>query len=101
MRNIRSGRLTISTEANSYTFPPAASDYENTTATTENIATLRVRTPGFFIRLLLSGDLGFAEAYMFGEVDMEAEDLVQVFLVSQLIYSVAMPNHVRSFGILL
>ncbi len=46
------------------------------------MATIHVRNSNFFLRVLLSGDLGFAESYMFGEVDIDPEDLVQIFLVS-------------------
>lgn len=42
-------------------------------------AELTVRNPNFWLRLCAMGDLGFAEAYMYGEID--CHDLVKVFLV--------------------
>lgn len=35
-------------------------------------ATVRILSPNFYLRLLLSGDLGFAESYMAGEVLIES-----------------------------
>ena len=43
------------------------------------VAELHVRNPNFWLRLCAMGDLGFSEAYMYGEID--CEDLVKVFLV--------------------
>lgn len=45
-------------------------------------AELRVKSDAFWIRLGLMGDLGFAEAYMYGEV--ECDDLISVFLVGYI-----------------
>ncbi|EIW59336.1 cyclopropane-fatty-acyl-phospholipid synthase, partial [Trametes versicolor FP-101664 SS1] len=42
-------------------------------------AELTVRNPVFWLRLCAMGDLGFAEAYMYGEID--CDDLAKVFLV--------------------
>ena len=42
-------------------------------------ADIRVKSDTFWIRLCLMGDLGFAEAYMYGEV--ECDDLVSLFKV--------------------
>jgi cyclopropane-fatty-acyl-phospholipid synthase len=41
---------------------------------------LRVINNTFWVRLCMMGDLGFAEAYMFG--DVQCEDLISTFLVS-------------------
>ena len=49
-------------------------------ATSPLKAELRVVDDAFWIRLCTMGDLGFAEAYMYGEV--ECDDLVTTFLVS-------------------
>ncbi|PIL22658.1 hypothetical protein GSI_15350 [Ganoderma sinense ZZ0214-1] len=43
------------------------------------VARLTVRNSNFWLRLCAMGDLGFSEAYMYGEID--CEDLVKVFLV--------------------
>ena len=43
-------------------------------------AELRVINDAFWVRLCMMGDLGFAEAYMFG--DVQCEDLISTFLVS-------------------
>ena len=59
---------------------PADSGSEHAGART---ATLTVQDPVFWLRLALQGDLGFAEAYMYGEID--CEDLVTVFLVRWLL----------------
>ncbi|OCH86874.1 cyclopropane-fatty-acyl-phospholipid synthase [Obba rivulosa] len=43
------------------------------------IRQLTVRNPTFWLRVAAMGDLGFAEAYMYGEV--ECDDLIRVFMV--------------------
>ena len=48
----------------------------------DEAAELTVRNPNFWLRLCAMGDLGFSEAYMYGEID--CEDLVKVFLVRVL-----------------
>ena len=46
---------------------------------TEEPVEIRVLKDTFWVRLCLMGDLGFAEAYMYGEV--ECDDLVALFKV--------------------
>ncbi|KAH9933161.1 cyclopropane-fatty-acyl-phospholipid synthase [Epithele typhae] len=43
------------------------------------VAELTVRSPNFWLRLCAMGDLGFSEAYMYGEV--ECNDLINLFMV--------------------
>lgn len=45
---------------------------------------LRVANDVFWVRLCAMGDLGFAEAYMYG--DVECDDLVSIFQVSIFIF---------------
>lgn len=60
-----------------YNFP---ADFTPKDETCENTVELRVVNDVFWIRLCAMGDLGFAEAYMFG--DVECDDLVAVFKAS-------------------
>lgn len=66
---------TLFREAHHVAFP-AESDSEHAGAQT---ATLTVKDPVFWLRLAMQGDLGFAEAYMYGEVD--CADLSALFHV--------------------
>ena len=88
MQNITKGHLRVLTYSHIYTFPkpvespqtPAENDLPDLKAE------LRVISDVFWIRLALMGDLGFAEAYMYGEV--ECDDLVSLFLVRKLQFSI-------------
>ncbi|EAU85831.2 cyclopropane-fatty-acyl-phospholipid synthase [Coprinopsis cinerea okayama7 len=88
LKRIQIGELTIHTPSTTYTFPepsherdrqlePGQHEHEHPTAT------LRVLKDTFWLRLCLTGDLGFAESYMYGEVDVEggAEGLIEVFKI--------------------
>ena len=77
LRNISVGRLRIVTNGRTYDFPEcsAGRDWEE-----DPQAELRVINDAFWVRLCMMGDLGFAEAYMFG--DVVCEDLISTFLVS-------------------
>ena len=82
MQNITKGHLRVLTYSHIYTFP--IPDDDRSPAPDENTlpdlkAELRVINDVFWIRLALMGDLGFAEAYMYG--DVESDDLVSVFEV--------------------
>lgn len=78
MQNITNGNLRVLTYSHIYNFPAADSDAENPTPDLK--AELRVVNDVFWIRLCTMSDLGFAEAYMYG--DVECDDLVSTFLVS-------------------
>lgn len=81
MQNITKGHLRVLTYSHIYTFPtPTDSSLVPDESALPNLkAELRVINDVFWIRLALMGDLGFAEAYMYGEV--ECDDLVSLFLV--------------------
>lgn len=64
------------TGGQTYLFPESRSQESNEG---DLEAEIRVRSDTFWIRLCLMGDLGFAEAYMYGEV--ECDDLVSLFKV--------------------
>ncbi|KAF9267297.1 cyclopropane-fatty-acyl-phospholipid synthase [Marasmius fiardii PR-910] len=74
MRNITKGRLRVLTFSHIYTFPDHSA--ENTEG---HKADLRVVKDTFWVRLCAMGDLGFSEAYMYG--DVECDDLVSLFQI--------------------
>ena len=77
LQNISVGRLRVVTDKRIYDFPERAAD----AGEEEGLrAELRVINDAFWVRLCMMGDLGFAEAYMFG--DVTCEDLITTFLVS-------------------
>ena len=76
MQKITIGRLIISCSENTYIFPSESSE----NATQKYTAELRVVKDMFWVRIYAMGDLGFAEAYMYGDVD--CDDLISLFRVS-------------------
>jgi cyclopropane-fatty-acyl-phospholipid synthase len=78
MQNITKGHLRVLTYSYIYNFPALASEENNETSGVKS--ELRVASNVFWIRLCAMGDLGFAEAYMYG--DVECDDLPSVFQVS-------------------
>ncbi|KAF8488661.1 cyclopropane-fatty-acyl-phospholipid synthase [Russula emetica] len=76
LRNISVGRLRIVTSKYTYEFPERSADGDREE---EPHAELKVINDAFWVRLCMMGDLGFAEAYMFG--DVLCEDLNSTFLV--------------------
>jgi cyclopropane-fatty-acyl-phospholipid synthase len=81
MQKITFGRLRILTFSRIYEFP-APSDQPSgpdNLSSDQPSAELRVVRDVFWLRLLTMGDLGFSEAYMFG--DVECDDLVALFQV--------------------
>ena len=71
-----------------YTFPlpelvNGADNGENINEHRDLKAELRVLKDSFWVRLCAMGDLGFAEAYMYG--DVECDDLVSLFKVCSTI----------------
>ncbi|TFK52469.1 CFS1-like protein [Heliocybe sulcata] len=79
MRNITQGQLRISACDQVYTFPAPGSKEEAENPRPDLKAELRVVNDVFWVRLCTMSDLGFAEAYMYG--DAECDDLVSLFLV--------------------
>ncbi|KAJ3904461.1 CFS1-like protein [Lentinula edodes] len=108
MRNIKQGQLKVLTFSHIYTFPS-----HETTARIEDgghKAELRVVNDVFWVRLCAMGDLGFAEAYMYG--DVECDDLISLFqiflnnrshlsnLSSSLSYLFTLPQKLTSYRFL-
>lgn len=77
MQNITTGQLRVLTYSHIYNFPSGAEQAANRKPGLK--AELRVVNDAFWVRLCAMGDLGFAEAYMYG--DVECDDLVSLFLV--------------------
>ncbi|KAI0250939.1 S-adenosyl-L-methionine-dependent methyltransferase [Lactifluus subvellereus] len=76
LRNITIGHLRIITSERVYEFPARGTEAGEDV---EPRAELRVLNDAFWVRLCTMGDLGFAEAYMFG--DVACEDLISTFRV--------------------
>ncbi|KAJ3992330.1 CFS1-like protein [Lentinula boryana] len=74
MQNITQGQLKVFTFSQIYTFP----SHPETNKVVHK-AELRVVNDVFWVRLCTMGDLGFAEAYMYG--DVECDDLVSLFQI--------------------
>ncbi|KAI0754827.1 cyclopropane-fatty-acyl-phospholipid synthase [Daedaleopsis nitida] len=82
LQNISNGTLIIHTPARTYCFGEPQDLHGEPAAESSSaapVAELTVRNSTFWLRLCAMGDLGFSEAYMYGEID--CEDLVKVFLV--------------------
>lgn len=79
MQNITKGQLRVFTYDHIYTFPAPGSKEEAENEMPELKAELRVVNDVFWVRLCTMSDLGFAEAYMYG--DVECDDLVSVFMM--------------------
>jgi cyclopropane-fatty-acyl-phospholipid synthase len=77
MQKIAVGQLRVLTYSSIYTFPAPLPDQNHDNDNDQLKAELRVVNDVFWIRLLTMGDLGFSEAYMFG--DVECDDLVATF----------------------
>lgn len=76
MQRITNGHLRVLTFGHIYNFPAVSNDLN---AAPDLKSELRVSNNVFWIRLCAMGDLGFAEAYMYG--DVECDDLVSLFQV--------------------
>lgn len=77
MQKISRGQLRVVSPSGAHTFPhraPGSSGHD-----LEPKAELRVINDIFWIRLCTMADLGFAEAYMYG--DVECDDLVSLFKI--------------------
>lgn len=86
-RTITHGRLRLITSDSIHVFPPVSEGIGNQEAVPE----IRVIRDTFWIRLVLLGDMGFAEAYMAGDCDVS--DLVQVFKVSPYTFHYPLSVH--------
>lgn len=82
MDKIQVGQLRVLTYSHIYTFPNPEPDNVSSAANKrpDLKAELRIISDSFWVRLCAMGDLGFAEAYMYG--DVECDDLVSLFEVS-------------------
>jgi hypothetical protein len=83
MQKITVGQLRVLTFPRIYTFPAPNEDSTNTRPDLK--AELRVVNDAFWIRLCTMGDLGFAEAYMYG--DVVCDDLVTLFHVGSSVFT--------------
>ena len=81
MQNITRGHLRVLTYSHIYNFPALSRSPEDNEYP-DLKAELRVANDAFWIRLFTMSDLGFAEAYMYG--DVECDDLVAIFEVCML-----------------
>jgi cyclopropane-fatty-acyl-phospholipid synthase len=79
MQKISVGQLRVLTYSHIYTFPAPSNQAIDKTQGLK--AELRVINDAFWVRLCTMGDLGFAEAYMYG--DVECDDLVSLFQASR------------------
>ena len=76
MQNIRVGQLRIVTKRQTYTLPAEGAEHDEAGVK----AKIRVVNDSFWVRLCTMSDLGFAEAFMYG--DVECDDLISLFQVS-------------------
>jgi cyclopropane-fatty-acyl-phospholipid synthase len=81
MQNITVGQLRVLSYSHIYTFPALSSQVNNDKPALR--AELRIVKDVFWVRLCAMSDLGFAEAYMYG--DVECDDLVSLFHASSFI----------------
>ncbi|KAI0821219.1 Mycolic acid cyclopropane synthetase-domain-containing protein [Irpex lacteus] len=82
LQNITVGQLTITTDGTTYTFPTKpAGGPKSSNESDGPYARIVVKNKSFFLRLAASPDIGFAEAYMFGDIDIETDQLVDVFRI--------------------
>ncbi|KAG6377107.1 S-adenosyl-L-methionine-dependent methyltransferase [Boletus reticuloceps] len=79
MQRIARGSLRVITPKDVHQFPTVKSADDPRESRDEPKAELRVIKDVFWLRLFAMADLGFAEAYMFGEV--ECDDLVSLFKI--------------------
>ena len=78
LKSISQGQLIIRTSEHTYCFPESTTLDSNKSPNVQ--ATITVRNPTFWLRIALTSDMGFAEAFMFG--DIECDNLINVFEVS-------------------
>ncbi|KII86625.1 hypothetical protein PLICRDRAFT_114061 [Plicaturopsis crispa FD-325 SS-3] len=83
MQKITIGELRVFTYSHIYTFPAPGSPAAANNPKPNLKAELRVVNDVFWVRLCTMSDLGFAEAYMYG--DVECDDLVTLFQASMFL----------------
>ncbi|KAF8968978.1 CFS1-like protein [Flammula alnicola] len=110
MQNITVGQLRVLTYSHIYTFPIPDPGTVSKNANPGLKAELRVVNDAFWVRLCAMSDLGFAEAYMYG--DVECDDLVSLFQIflenrenlsslnSRLSYLFTLPQKITSYRFL-
>ncbi|KAF7767913.1 hypothetical protein Agabi119p4_7156 [Agaricus bisporus var. burnettii] len=111
MQRITLGQLKIVTLERIYTFPePSPSGEDEFDARPEVKAEIRVLKDTFWVRLCAMGGLGFAESYMYGEV--ECDDLISLFQIfidnkdnldnmeSRVPFLFSLPQKLRSYRFL-
>ncbi|KAI0343565.1 CFS1-like protein [Trametopsis cervina] len=85
LQGIAQGQLIIEKPLETYYFPAKTDNSQlhvSAVATSSRPkATIVLKNRRFFLRLVASPDLGFAEAYMFGDIDVEPDQLVDVFRI--------------------
>ncbi|KAI0686710.1 hypothetical protein BC835DRAFT_1309435 [Cytidiella melzeri] len=88
LQGLTKGSLTIITPRKTYHFPNQPSESPSTSETApppsnfdEPKAEIVLKNSSFFLRLAASPDLGFAEAYMFGDIDVDTDQLIDIFRI--------------------
>ena len=79
MEKITVGQLRVLTHSHIYTFPNTIEHGNASNSRPDLKAEIRVVNDTFWVRLCAMSDLGFAEAYMYG--DVECDDLISLFEV--------------------
>ena len=80
MQKMTVGQLRVLTNSHDYTFPNPMEPGDGSPNSRPDLkADIRVINDTFWVRLCSMSDLGFAEAYMYG--DVECDDLVSLFEV--------------------
>ena len=97
LNHITEGRLTIESPDQTYVFPSPSSSHPSSSSRPDVQGVIRVLKPTFWLRLATMADMGFAEAYMFQEID--CDDLIAVFSVSQTFANSTVPS--RTPGIII
>lgn len=83
MPRLEKGQLTITTPSQTYIFPVPGSAADKVNPMPDLKAEMRVVSDSAWVRMCTMSDLGFAEAYMYGEI--QCDDLNSLFKVcSQL-----------------
>lgn len=95
LKNIAVGQLSIRTDSHHYLFPAVALGNSSNSVNNQGTgssngrwsphAELRIINNTFWVRLCAMSDLGFGEAFMYG--DVECDDLVSLFEVGPMFIS--------------